>query len=102
VAVFVGNEHILVWDLLEQGGRLAEVGGQHVERVSRRRRAAFAERVSVSATSKANDPESYPNKRSELWFSTAQRARENQLDLSGIASDQKGTRCSTKTGSRCA
>src|SRR5262245_40350921 len=32
--VLVGDEHVLVGNLLEQGGRLTEVGGQHVGRVT--------------------------------------------------------------------
>jgi hypothetical protein len=41
----------------------------------------------VSAASGANDGERYPNKRSELWFVTAERARRGELDLSGLDAD---------------
>jgi hypothetical protein len=41
----------------------------------------------VSAAGTANDEEHYPNKRSELWFVTAEMAREGRLDLSGLDVD---------------
>ncbi|MGB0383361.1 MAG: hypothetical protein ACPGWR_00935 [Ardenticatenaceae bacterium] len=37
--------------------------------------------VGVSAAHKAYDYESYPNRRSEMWFATAQRADDKQLSL---------------------
>jgi hypothetical protein len=43
--------------------------------------------VGVSSASKALDQEGYPNKRSELWFATAERAREGNLDLSRLSRD---------------
>ena len=41
----------------------------------------------ISAAAKANAVEDYPNKRSELWFCTAERARSNELDLSKLDPD---------------
>jgi hypothetical protein len=38
----------------------------------------------VSAGSRAIEEEKYPNRRSELWFSTAQRAREGRVDLTRL------------------
>lgn len=35
----------------------------------------------LSANSAAQDPEGYPNRRSELWFAVAERASENRLSL---------------------
>ena len=46
--------------------------------------------IPVSAARKANAVEIYPNRRSELWFSVAERARDNELDLSGILRDTEG------------
>lgn len=40
--------------------------------------------VRVNAGSKATDEEGYPNRRSELWFVTADRALHGQLDLSRL------------------
>jgi hypothetical protein len=42
--------------------------------------------VYVGAGTKANDPESYPNRRSELWFATQAYAREGFLNLSKLPS----------------
>ena len=38
----------------------------------------------VSSASAALEPESYPNKRSELWFTVAERADRGELDLSRL------------------
>lgn len=38
----------------------------------------------VRASSAANDPEAYPNRRSELWFDVADRARQGLVDLSRL------------------
>ena len=38
--------------------------------------------VGIGAGTNALDEEHYPNRRSELWFATAERAREGRLDLS--------------------
>ncbi|HKB41322.1 MAG TPA: hypothetical protein VKD72_33160, partial [Gemmataceae bacterium] len=40
--------------------------------------------VGVSGASVARDPDGYPNRRSELWFAAADRARRRQLDLSRL------------------
>ena len=51
--------------------------------------------VAVAATSKAltslagRKDKDFPNRRSELWFSTAERARADELDMSGIVGDPK-------------
>jgi hypothetical protein len=41
----------------------------------------------ITAQSAALEAERYPNKRSELWFVTAERARTGALDLSGLDAD---------------
>jgi hypothetical protein len=43
--------------------------------------------VPVSAGSKARKPDDYPNRRSELWFRVADRARTGQLDLTRLSRD---------------
>jgi hypothetical protein len=43
----------------------------------------------VSAQSNANDSEHYPDRRSELWFVTAERARRGDLDLSRLHPDTR-------------
>jgi hypothetical protein len=40
--------------------------------------------IAVSAATPATAPLDYPNKRSELWFQTAERARRGALDLSRL------------------
>jgi hypothetical protein len=45
--------------------------------------------VPLSAASKAIDEEDYPNRRSELWFATAERADEGRLDLSRLNDEQR-------------
>ena len=45
--------------------------------------------VGLSGASKALDPEGYPNRRSELWFATAERALEGRLDLSRLPADTR-------------
>lgn len=40
--------------------------------------------VPINAGSKAVEPEQYHNRRSELWFTTAYRARDRRLDLSRL------------------
>lgn len=40
--------------------------------------------VGLSGANVALDQEGYPNRRSELWFTVAERARENRLDLSRL------------------
>lgn len=50
-------------------------------------RAAGYRVVPISAASKALDYGSFPRRRSELWFGTALRAREGDLDLSGLILD---------------
>lgn len=43
--------------------------------------------IGVSAASTAFDSEDYPNRRSELWFTVADRARRGELDLSRLPSE---------------
>jgi hypothetical protein len=43
--------------------------------------------VSVSASSPALEPEDFPNRRSELWFSVAERARAGELDITRLSQD---------------
>lgn len=43
---------------------------------------SFAE---VNSANRAVDEEGYPNKRSELWFTTAERANEGRVDLSRLS-----------------
>lgn len=43
----------------------------------------------VSGASTAIDEESYPNRRSELWFAVAERADEGRLDLSRLTDEAK-------------
>ncbi len=40
--------------------------------------------VDINSASTAIDAEGYPNRRSELWFVTADRAKGRELDLSGL------------------
>ncbi len=40
--------------------------------------------IGICAAHRALDPERYPNKRSELWFVTAERSRRGELDLSRL------------------
>lgn len=40
--------------------------------------------IAVNAAETALEPEKYPNVRSELWFATAQRAREGRLSLARL------------------
>jgi hypothetical protein len=43
--------------------------------------------LGLSAASRALDPEDYPNRRSELWFAVAERARRGQLCLACLPAD---------------
>jgi hypothetical protein len=43
--------------------------------------------VSVNSSQKARDFRTYPNVRSELWFTTRAYARDKQLDLSRLPAD---------------
>jgi hypothetical protein len=43
--------------------------------------------VAVNSSSKARDPKTYPNVRSELWFATRAVARDKQVDLSRLPAD---------------
>lgn len=45
--------------------------------------------VPINAGSTATQPEDYPNRRSELWFTTAQLAEEGLVDLSRLSQDQR-------------
>ncbi len=45
--------------------------------------------IQVSAASNANDTQYYPNRRSELWFVTAEMARRGELDLSRLDIDTR-------------
>ncbi len=42
----------------------------------------------VNSAEKALDVEKYPNRRSEMWFATADRANDGDLDLSRLTDDQ--------------
>jgi hypothetical protein len=43
--------------------------------------------TAVSAAARANDPEAYNNRRSELWFTVAERARHGRLALARLPRD---------------
>lgn len=43
--------------------------------------------IGISGASKALDLEGYPNRRSELWFATAERADEGNFDVSRLSAD---------------
>jgi hypothetical protein len=43
--------------------------------------------VCINSANTAIDEEGYPNKRSELWFATADRADKSRLDLSRLSAD---------------
>jgi hypothetical protein len=43
----------------------------------------------LSGAQKAIDEEGYPNRRSELWFATAERAEEGRLDLTRLPADTR-------------
>lgn len=43
--------------------------------------------VAVNSSSEANEPDKYPNVRSELWFVAREWARERRLDLSRVPRD---------------
>ena len=45
--------------------------------------------MAVKGGSKAVEPRAYPNRRSELWFATADRASEGRLDLSRLRTDSR-------------
>lgn len=45
--------------------------------------------VDIPASSSAIDPEHYKNRRSELWFGTAERANAERLDVSAISDDAR-------------
>lgn len=43
--------------------------------------------IGIGAAERANEADLYPNRRSELWFVTAERAREGRVDLSRLKPD---------------
>jgi hypothetical protein len=43
----------------------------------------------VSSASRAIEADGYPNKRSEVWFATAERARDGRLDLSRLQAESR-------------
>ncbi len=43
----------------------------------------------VSGASRAQEPEDYPNRRSELWFTVAERADAGRVDLSRLSPDSQ-------------
>lgn len=43
--------------------------------------------IGLSAANRAIEEEKYPNRRSEFWFATAERANDNRLDLSLLSPD---------------
>ena len=45
--------------------------------------------IAVNSSQKAVNQEQYPNKRSELWFDTRDRAKEHRLDLSRIPKEMR-------------
>jgi len=45
--------------------------------------------IAVSGASRPLDRKGYPNRRSELWFATAQRASEGRLDLSRLPPESR-------------
>lgn len=47
--------------------------------------------VDISAAESAVDSESYPNRRSELWFATAERAEEGEMDFSLLDDEMKSS-----------
>jgi hypothetical protein len=59
------------------------VGGSVTDQL----RAAGFNAVPINAASKAMNPYDYPNRRSELWFLTAEMARRDELDLSRLGED---------------
>lgn len=63
------------------------VGGGVTDQV----KSAGYKAMPVSAASKALDFDSYPNRRSELCFTTAERARDGELDISGLVANDDGT-----------
>lgn len=54
-----------------------------------RMRAAGLTAIPVNAGTPASDPASYPNKRSELWFSAAERARAGKLKLARLDAETR-------------
>lgn len=91
------------WDTAQTAGRLKELAREYGRRCGLDGRAVIV-RVDddgvgggvvdqreeytflpVNAGKPAIAPEDYPNRRSELWFATAERALEGQLDLSRLA-----------------
>lgn len=57
------------------GGVVDQLGGWNV--------------IPISSASRAIEAEDYPNRRSELWFTVQQRAREGLLDLSRLSQDHR-------------
>jgi hypothetical protein len=45
--------------------------------------------VEVNSSTRAVEPENYPNKRSELWFAVADRAASGRLDLSRLPEESR-------------
>ncbi|MCW5943291.1 MAG: hypothetical protein KIS66_13750 [Fimbriimonadaceae bacterium] len=45
--------------------------------------------VGLSASAVAFEPDDYPNRRSEMWFSTAKRAEEGRVDLSRLSPEAR-------------
>lgn len=45
--------------------------------------------IGISASERALEPEDYPNRRSELWFSTRDRAADGRLDLSRLSEEHQ-------------
>lgn len=52
-------------------------------------RAAGYNFVGINGSHKALDPESFPNRRSELWFTTSGRASDGELDVSRLSSESR-------------
>ena len=45
--------------------------------------------LAVNSSSRANDENAFPNKRTELWFATSGRAGERRLDLSRLTEESR-------------
>lgn len=65
--------------------KIDDVGGGVIDTLHERGYNA----VELNAGATAFDPEGYPNRRSELWFTTAERALAGQLSLIHLSDDAK-------------
>lgn len=99
------HESVNGWNTVETAGRLKALAGQYGGPIGMDPRqvlikvdddgvgggvvdnAAGYNFVGISAGETAVDPESYPNRRSELWFSVAERAEDGRLSLAHLDPD---------------